>query len=157
MTSPSPATRFGFSNYFLLIVMFNFVTVSESSYFTNRHPTKFKVFIIMKTCRATMSAPRGFRCRPYLPKYPPLQGLNSTSQYPTLPSPHICFSLLLTSTLLLSNASLRSCLGKIPNTTTSPVSPPSASESSPRTSSQSPPSHPYANSWAQCPLVSNVP
>src|SRR6218665_2170633 len=43
----------------------------------------------MKTCRATMSAPRAFRCRPSLPKYPPLQGLNSTSQYLTLPSPHI--------------------------------------------------------------------
>src|SRR6218665_208953 len=54
------------------------------------------------------------------PQNPPLQGLNSTSQYLTLLSTHISFSLLLTSTLLLSNASLKSCLGKIPMTTTSP-------------------------------------
>src|SRR6218665_1880175 len=86
MPSSFPATRFFFSNYFLLIIMLIFVTVSESSYFTNRLLTKFKVFIIIKTCRATMSAPRAFRCRPTLPKYPPLQGLNSTSQYLTLPS-----------------------------------------------------------------------
>src|SRR6218665_83585 len=64
--------------------MLIFVTVSEFSYFTNRIPTKFKVFIIMKTCRTTMSAPRAFRCRPSLPKYLPLQGLNSISQYLTL-------------------------------------------------------------------------
>src|SRR6218665_1021598 len=113
-------TRFLFPSYFAFIFMFLFVTASETSYFTNRLPTKFKVFIIMKTCRATMSAPRAFRCRPSLPKNPPLQGLNSTSQYLTLLTPHISFSLLFTSTLLLSNASLRSILGKIPITTTSP-------------------------------------
>ena len=60
-------------------------------------------------------------------------------------SPHISFSLVLTSTLLLSNASLRFYLGKIPMTTTSPVSPPSASVSSSRTSSSSPRSHPYVD------------
>src|SRR6218665_3006702 len=49
MPSSFPATRFRFSNYFFLIFMFVFVTVSESSYFTNHLPTKFKVFIIMKT------------------------------------------------------------------------------------------------------------
>src|SRR6218665_2869145 len=115
-------TRFLFPNYFAFIFMFLFLTASETSYFTNRLPTKFKVFIIMKTCRATMSAPRAFRCRPSLPKNPPLQGLKSTSQYLTLLTPHISFSLLFTSTLLLSNASLRSILGKIPMTTTSPQS-----------------------------------
>ena len=37
------------------------------------------------------------------------------STFLTLLSAHISFNLLFTSTLLLSNASLRSCLGKIPN------------------------------------------
>src|SRR6218665_3921312 len=80
MPSSFPATRFRFSSYFLWFVLLIFVTVSESPYFTNRLPTNFKVFIIMKTGRATMSAPRAFRCSPSFPKYPPLQGLNSTSQ-----------------------------------------------------------------------------
>jgi len=65
-----------------------FVTASESSYFNNQLPTKFKVFIIMKTCRETMSAPRAFRRRPSLPKNPHLQILNSTSQY----LPYLTFS-----------------------------------------------------------------
>src|SRR6218665_165546 len=86
MPSSFPTTRFPFSNYFLLIIMLIFVTVSESSYFTNRLPTKFKVFIIVKTCRATMSAPRAFRCRPSLPKIPtsPRVELHLAVPYPTI-------------------------------------------------------------------------
>src|SRR6218665_2280987 len=95
MPSSFPTTRFPFSNYFLSIIMLIFVTVSESSYFTNRLPTKFKFFIIMKTCRATMSAPRAIQMQTVTPQIPtsPRVELHLAVPYPTITThlfqPHV--------------------------------------------------------------------